>query len=235
MTDAERTFLLLSGHMQNEFTSLHKVFAWCLTITPSQPDSSIESLANGSQAMIYARLLAGKLNEGWELLGKAFFGTKLSHQLDDRLHPHAKECLQKLKIYFGNTNLIFSVRNSFSFHYSTNEVAKNWEEAAEEAAFEFLIGGEIGNTFYQASELVANLALLNSIYPEDKSEALRRFFDEVQKVTSLFTQFLQGAIMAILEKQLGSDFSRYGTEEEISPRRKFEQISIPFFYQRTAI
>lgn len=195
----------------------------------------MESLANGLQAMIYARLLAGKLNEGWVLLGEAFFGTKLSHQLDDRLHPRAKECLIKLKAYFGKTNTIYSVRNSFSFHYSSDEVTKNWAAAADEPTFEFLIGGEIGNTFYQASELVANLALLNSIHPGDKSESLRNFFDEVQEVVSLFIEFLQGAIMAILEKQFGSDLSRYGTEEEISPRHKFDEISIPFFCQRSTI
>ena len=232
MTDAERTFLLLSGHMHNEFTSLHKVFGACLRTFPSQPVSSMESLANSSQAMIYARLLAGKLNEGWVLLEKAFYGTKLSRQLDDKLHPYAKECLQELKVYFSKTNTINSVRNSFSFHYSQDEVAKNWEELADEP-FEFLIGGEIGNTFYLASELVANLALMNSILPEDKSKAHQIFLDEVQEVASLFTQFLQGVIMAILEKQFGSDLSRYGTDEEITPRLRFDEVSIPFFCQRS--
>ena len=59
MSKDERAFFLLAGHMQNELNSLHKVFAWCLhnqgVTTP------IESLANGVQAQLYARLLAGKL------------------------------------------------------------------------------------------------------------------------------------------------------------------------------
>ena len=182
--------------------------------------------------MIYARILAGKLNEGWELLGKAFFGTKLSQQLEDRLHPRAKEYLRGIKTYFGKTNTIYHVRNSFSFHYSAQEVAKNWEEAADEPGFELLVGAVVGNTFYQASELVANLAVLNSINPQDRSASLQRFFAEVQEVASLFIHFLQGVIMAILEKQFGSDFSRYGTVEEIFPSRKFDEIAIPFFYQQ---
>ncbi len=232
MTEAERTFLLLAGHMQNEFTSLHKVFAWCLTNSPSPLGSPIESLANGSQGMIYARLLAGKLNEGWELMGKAYFGTKLSQKLENRLHPRAKECLGRIKVYFSKSNTICRVRNSFSFHYSAQEVAKNWEEAADEPGFVLLVGAVVGNTFYQASELVANLAVLNSIDPEDKPAAMQKFFEEVQEVASLFIDFSQGAIMAILEQQFGSDFSRYGTEEEIFPNRKFDEIAIPFFYQQ---
>ena len=140
MHETERTFLLLAGHMHNEFSSLQKVFAWCLAELPSQPNSSIENLTNGSQAMIYARLLAGKLLEGWNVLGQAYFGSKLSHQLDDEMHHHALECLSKIKNYFSKQNIIFSVRNSFSFHYEASEVCRTWEAAADEPGFEFLVG-----------------------------------------------------------------------------------------------
>ena len=181
--------------------------------------------------MIYARLLAGKLNEGWELMGKAYFGTKLSQQLEDRLHPRAKECLGSIKAYFSKPNTIYRIRNAFSFHYSAKEVAKNWEEAAGEPGFALLVGAVVGNTFYQASELVANLAVLNSIDPQDKPASMQKFFEEVEEVASLFIDFSQGAIMAILEKQFGSEFLRLGTEEEIFPSRKFDEIAIPFFYR----
>jgi len=81
---------------------------------------------------------------------------------------------------------------------------------------------------------VANLAVLNSIKPEDKSESLQSLFDEVQDIASLFTNFLEGAIMALLKKQLGSDLPLYGTEEEILPTRKSDEIAIPIFYQLPA-
>ena len=90
MPASERSFFLLAGHMQNELNSLHKVFAWCLHGEPSRKSSVIESLANGVQAQIYARLLVGKLLEAWVALGSAFFGTKLSHHLEGKLHPHSQ-------------------------------------------------------------------------------------------------------------------------------------------------
>ena len=97
LESADRTFLLLAGHMQNELNLVHKAFTWCLHNRPTDRASSIEGLANGMQAMIYARVLAGKLCEAWQVLEEAFFGTKLSQRVESRLHPIAQEALQKIK------------------------------------------------------------------------------------------------------------------------------------------
>jgi hypothetical protein len=75
--------------MQNELNSLDKVFGWCLHNTRSDHTSPIERLADGTQAIIYARVLAGKLCEAWEVLGKAFFSTRLSQRVESELHPIA--------------------------------------------------------------------------------------------------------------------------------------------------
>lgn len=228
LSDAERTFLLISGHIQNEFVSLNKVFAWC--IAPRQTDSRVESIVAGSQALIFAKILAGKLHEGWQLLNKAFFGTKLSHDLDGLMHASTKDSLSRLKAYFGRSNLIYTVRNSFSFHYSADEIARHWEEAANEPGFDFFVGNEYGNTFHQASEMAVSLALLNGINPNDRAAALGAFLDEIQKITSLFNDFLSGAMLTILERCGGENLSNLGTEEELFPTRSFEDIDIPFFY-----
>jgi hypothetical protein len=160
MPESERAFLLLAGHMQNELNSLYKVFAWCL----HGPDaiSSIERLADGLQAQIYARLLAGKLLEAWNALGTAFFRAGISRRIEASLHPVAREALAKLKMYFGKPNLIYliyRVRNSFAFHYDAKELERHWAKVADNPNFEIILGGTVGNNLDVASELVVNTAL----------------------------------------------------------------------------
>lgn len=234
MAEAERAFILLAGHMQNELNSLNKVFVCCLHNSSPSRASTIESLANGAQAMIYARILAGKLWEAREALQKAFFGAGLSQRVEPKLRPVAQDALKKVKSYFNKSNSILRVvRNSFAFHYAIEEFNTHWKEALDEQTTEFIIlGGTVGNNLYLAAELVANTALLNGINPSDKAEALRIFFNEVQTIASNFTDFLEGAILAILEEQLGhSCLEMNGREEEIFPAHSHSEVSIPFFFK----
>jgi hypothetical protein len=186
------------------------------------------------QAMIYARLLAGKVFAAWEVLGKAFFGTKLSQRIESKLHPIAQNALKKIKSYFGKTNAIYRVRNFFAFHYSVKEFDTNWKGAADEPTFELVLGGTVGNNLHLAAEFVANTALLNRINSNDKADALRTFFDEVQSIASSFTDFLEGTIVAILEERLGSGLTTLGREEEIFPTRSYNEVAIPFFFKPDA-
>ena len=229
MATPDRDFLLLAGHMQNEINSIHKIFSWCLHSGESQGDSSIKSLANGAQGMIYARVLTGKLCEAWEAVGKAWFGTKLSQRLEPKLHPVAREASTKLKAYFGRSNTIHRVRNSFAFHYSATEVGSSWESVADDLTFEVILGGTVGNNLYLGAELAANAALLRALDPVDPEQGLRVFFDEMQSTAANFTDFLEGAIMVILEELFGSDIGQLGREEDIFPAFTFAQVEVPYF------
>jgi hypothetical protein len=178
------------------------------------------------QALIYARLLAGKLNEAWEVLAKAWFATKLSLKLEPKLHPQAKEARVQLGAYFGRTNLINRVRNSVAFHYSAEAVGAAWEEVADE--FETILGGTVGNNLHHGSELAANAALMKAVNPTDLEEALATFLNEVQSIASYFTEFFDGVLLVMLEDVLGPDFRNAGTYAEILPPH-FRDVHVPFF------
>ena len=210
MPENERTFLLLAGHLQNEFVALNKIFAWC--ISPADSATRIEATVNASQGFMIAKVLAGKLNEGWQLMQKAYFGSKLSLKLAPLLHESTRQELADLKTYFSKSNLIYSVRNTFSFHYSAEAIAKHWHEAALEPDFDFFIGNEYGNTFHQASETAASLAVLKSINPTSLSAALAAFLADVQRVASLFNGFLSGVMLVLLERCLGSSCQTWASK-----------------------
>ncbi|MBX9917047.1 MAG: hypothetical protein K2Y07_07415 [Nitrosomonas sp.] len=229
MAPPDRDFLLLAGHIQNELNSLHKVFTWCLQNRSLEDSATIENIASRAQAMIYARLLAGKLCEARQVLDISFFGTKLSHRIEPRLHPNAQAALSRIKRYFGRANTIYKVRNSFAFHYSADEFSLHWEAAINESSFEVIAGGTVGNNLYLASELVANTAMLSNINPINLEDALGSLFNDTQSMASQFADFLEGAIVAILEEQFGSGLSGIGQEEVILPTHKFSEVSIPYF------
>jgi len=228
MPEAERAFLLLAGHMQNELNSLHKIFAWCLH--GQGQTSPLESLANSVQAQLYARLLAGKLLEAWNALDKAFFGARISQRIDPLLHPTARDALTKLKIYFGRSNVIHRIRNSFAFHYAAEEFERHWVKVADNRNFEIIFGGTVGNNIDLASELVVNAAVLDSTSQQDGSAALQTFLDEVQSMAGYFTAFLEGAILVLLESALPSPLVSQSNTESIEPRFRFDDVAIPHFY-----
>lgn len=220
-------FFLLAGNIQNELNSLSKIFSWCLSNSRQEKNSEIESLANGMQAMIYARARAGKLTEAWGALKKGFFSTKLAQQVEDKLNSDSKTALGQLKSYFNKDNPISRVRNSFAFHYSIEEFRKHWAEVADKP-FEIILGDTIGNNLYVGSELVVANALFNAV-DLNKNKALEVFYTDIQTVSNYFTDFLEGAILAILEEHISSGLATVGLDEEIQPTRSANEMSIPFF------
>ena len=176
------------------------------------------------------KILAGKLHEGWQLMNTAYFGSRLSHELAPVLHDSTWIALDGLKSYFSKSNLIYTVRNSFSFHYSAEEIALHWQEAASEPDFDIFLGNSFGNTFHQASETAVNLAVLNGINREDKSAALKTFLDDIQNAADLFNDFLDGVILVILVRCFGTNLSALWVEDEVHPTKSLDEIDIPFFY-----
>lgn len=226
---AERNLFFLVGHVNNEISSLAKVFGWCLAGSNPPGTPQIEANAANAQAMIYARLLAGKLLEAWGALERSWFASKIGVEITKQLHPEAIMALQELKRYFGAKNLIFAVRNSFAFHYNADVLGEHWERAAQEPFFELVIGINRGNSFDQASELVANTAVFQTVTPGDAHGGMAAFLHEVDIVSGHFRSFCEGVTRAILERLSGVNLDQQGALSDIAPKRKYSDISIPVF------
>lgn len=227
---AERNLFFLVGHVNNEISSLNKVFGWCLVAGSNLPGTAqIEANAANAQAMFYARLLAGKLLEAWGALERSWFASKIGVEISKQLHQDAIVSLQELKRYFGTKNLIFAVRNSFAFHYDADVLGEHWERAAQEPFFELVIGINRGNSFDQASELVANVAVFQTVTPGDAHGGMAAFLHDVKIVSGHFRSFCEGVTRAILERLSGLNLDQMGALSDIAPKRKYSDISIPVF------
>ena len=221
--------LFLAGHVVNELNSLNKVFMWCLHGQSEERPSKLNSVAQGVQAMVYARILAGKISEAWESLKPAWFRNKLASRLEPALHPDAVASLSALKLYFGKSSPINRVRNSFAFHYSARALSAHWQEAVGEEQYEAISGGIIGNNLHLGAEMVANVAVFRSVGSAGPAESLQVFFDDVQTMANHMTTFLEGVTMRITEIALGTSLEVAAKEESIAVTQSFGEVSIPYF------
>jgi hypothetical protein len=227
----ERNLFFLVGHINNEVSSLYKTFSWCLAAAHVPGATDIEGNAANAQGMIYARLLAGKLLEAWGALAKSWFASKLGVDIAKTLHPAALTSLDELKRYFGSKNLIFAVRNSFAFHYHAATLGAAWERASQEPFFELVIGVNRGNSFNQAAELVANVAVFHTIAPDDAHAGMATFFEELDHVAGHFQNYCEGVTRAVLERLSGMNLDQLGSLSEIEPTRKYSEVFIPVFIE----
>lgn len=228
LTDAERDLFFLSGHILNELNALNKVFGWCLR-SGGEDESQISRVAQGMQSMIFARILAGKLWEAWEALRSTWFSSKPSPALVQGLHPDSQAALFALKAYFSHSNLIFSVRNSFAFHYSAGKLTEHWEHVARGDDLQIVLGGTVGNNIDLAAETFANVALFKAAHPTDLESGMGVFLNDVQSMAGHFTTFLEGVTLVFLKEILGDHFAEQAAEEDVTVNQLFSEVRIPYF------
>lgn len=132
------------------------------------PDNPVLGDVNFSQSFIIARLLAGKLWEGWELMRKAYFSTKLSLMIESKLPEDTKDALGNLKKYFGKKNVIDSVRNEFAFHYNAQRV-RTQLFLVEETDNLKIYAAETEDVLFQFSEIIVGSAMLGAVQTGDSS------------------------------------------------------------------
>jgi len=220
--EPERVFLILLGHLHNELTILHKL----LIYSYSDNDLDVQRKAHTCHALTIARIYIGKLFEGWQMLQKDFFRSTLSKAYEPLLPDQTRLSLKNLKDYFGRQNLIYDIRNKFSFHYSSDEVKKEMD-LLKQNEYQFFISEEIANCLFYASEEIISGAMLGKINSENRQAAMDKFMKELLEVSEWFLDFTGHCVVSILSKYFSPvDFEQ---KEILFDAPGIHKISIPFF------
>lgn len=180
-----------------------------------------------------ARVLIGKLWEGWLLLKKCFFGSKLSQQYDSLLSEEEKKSLSNLKDYFNiKSNLIKSLRDNFSFHYSCEAMTKAFVKSSknEPDELQMYIGDNVGNSLFFASEFIVNQSLLEAVLPGKPNEAMERLVEESTKVANLLIHVISGCMNVIAERYfLNKNGQLEISAVDIGSVQAMDDIHVPYF------
>lgn len=234
MPETERVLLLLVAHAANELNVLTKLI---LMMRKDPPSSLIIDHVEAGQTFIFMRLLIGKLHEAWELFRvRVLSDHAISTRFLPKLPSDATNSLAALKKYFGRENAITAIRNKASFHYSDKEnlTEANFQQLAATEPLQFYLTDTVGNCFYHAGELVAQLAAINvvktpSAGPHTRSavaSALDGLCSEVIQVSSGMTGLFNGLIAL-----LGEDVVDSASTETIPDGPKLSTFTLPFFVE----
>jgi hypothetical protein len=190
-----RVFFVQAGRLHNELMWLQKLI---LASQQRETTNEILTAMQTYQALMLTRLLAGKLWEGWDLLNRSYFGAKLSQRYEQRLPRVGQEAIAALKKYFGQKALMYDVRNQFAFHYLPERIRAILTDL-DEPSLKFYLSEQSGNTFFQFSETVVNIAMLEDIQKGDYKAALEKLMDQVGKVARDFIDFCDSWIGLVLQ------------------------------------
>lgn len=198
MPESERHFFVQCGNLLNELSTLLKLVQFSSNVHGTQRPVI---RAQGFQSLFLMQILAGKLWEGWMLLKRGFFGTKLSKEFEPNLSPVGGKSLGSLKTYFGRSNnVIHTLRDEFAFHYSrgsSEQIDRAIHRLDDQAAFEMFFADVSGNCFYDISSSLMSLAIVEWTNTPDYRRALSTLLQEVRDVTELFVDFLGACVVLI--------------------------------------
>ncbi len=221
----ERTFYIIAGHLFNEINFLVGLLSWFSNFHHS---IGVQRTASGCQATCLAKILAGKLNEAWEILSVSYFSSKLGKNLDEILEDETKIALSNLKRYFGNSACIIrNVRNIFAFHYyrDLKKIEEVYQLADDSEQWDVFLHETRGNTLYYLSEMIIGRSMMNSVDP-NMQEAFKKIIAEVYEVSAWFLDFIDGCMGMIAIHRFGN----LPLEEiTIDNTPRLEEVRIPFF------
>jgi len=225
--EIEQVFFIQLMQFLNELNILQK----CTIVSSNELASltSIEKRSQISQAHFFIRTLAGKLYEGWKMIGKNFIETQLSREYENLLSQKGKESLSELRVYFNNeNNLVRLIRNKFAFHYDKEKVKEEIEKIPQEELLEIHISEHRANCLYSISDTIVNWSILNSIDSSNSQQAMDILIGDIAiKVSGWFREFC-GDCVCIIAKKLELN----STEVEIPEPPSIDDVKLPYFVKR---
>jgi len=223
----EQVFFIQLMQFLNELNVLQK----CVIVSNNELESltTIEKRGQISQAQFFIRTLAGKLNEGWKMIGKNFFETQLSSEYENLLSQKGKESLSELIVHFKDeNNLVRLIRNKFAFHYDKEKIKEEIDKIPQEKLLEMHIFEHRVNCLYSMSDTIVNWSILNSINSSNSQQAMDILIGDIAiKVSGWFREFCGDCVLIIVKKlELNS------TEIEIPEPPLIDDVKLPYFVKR---
>ena len=225
--EPERKLFIAAAHAANEITVLQKALVRSMGFPANQDEAK---KATSTQNLVLAKLLAGKLNEAWQMLRTCYF-SGISRELNP-LHPDEPKAAERaLNRYFGRRNAINEVRTNFASHYSPDGIIEALDQLSDEFEFEGYIGEEVGNSLFYFAEEPVFRQLTDSIPHDEKEQPFDRFISDVSVVARDVLTLLGSIIIVLMSKFCpGRALTNIEVEDADAPAISVSRL--PYFFTR---
>jgi len=223
--EKERILFFGIAHLANEIKAYEKLYLWSAR-SPTEGEGWAEGRL--TMSLTLAKALAGKLHAGYELLRINYFDTELFATYDASLSKPARAAIEKLRAYFQSDNMIRTIRNQFSFHYSPKKLDRRLKDMTEELKLYIETNGSANNLYYFA-ELLANHALLFEIDPNDWQAAFRKLYEGISEVVQLFSFVCDALIVQFIDLRVDRIWQDNAVEVKLEGMKSFTDIHLPWF------
>jgi hypothetical protein len=228
--EAERKVFVAIAHLQNEIRFALYGVVWTHNYNS---ENEVEIQGQISINFFYLKILAGKLNEGWQLIQNYFNSNKtIASDFTANGGDEGVSLLKELKQYFGKSNPIHDIRNNVSFHYSPDDLIKEIPETPD--SLDVYISKENdANTLYYFAEVLSNRAAITKLnVPSDKNP-LDAINTELLGVAKRFNRFNMLYLKYVVGKYSPGIWDSPAEIVEIEGLPEFSKIRIPMFTDTT--
>ncbi|BBC72902.1 conserved hypothetical protein [Altererythrobacter sp. B11] len=181
--------------------------------------------------MLIARLLAGRLCEGWKIL--SHFSKPLKAEYEPEMEPEGRRALQEIRAYFnpkrGQECLIWKVRDHIAFHSLSETVEAAYALFEPTDDLGDYLAPTFGNTLYYTTELLQYRALQHLSGADDHTAALDRLITDTQRMTSAFNTAIYAFAGVFFKRFLPIPLSNLMAEAETIDVPSFEDQCLTFF------
>lgn len=230
----ELVLLLGLAHLSNDLTTLTKLLLVLnnnININNNNPQDEIEAEGNACQLYLIMKILAGKLYEGYSLLKKYYFSA-LSKKYSDLLSTEGKNEINEIKKYFSKKNNLETIRNSYVFHYSLDNLDSAFRQYNSDLKM-YIEKNARGNNLYQFADITANMGMLQSINSDNLHDALKSIMEETSKITHRFWVIIDELIILILYQNLDDFWEGYAETVEMKNIKHYTDVEIPWLLNTT--
>jgi len=224
---AERNLFIVLGVMISEFHTLNKILIFILN--QNVDNDEIKRKARSVQFFQIAPILIGKINEGWNVVTKCYFGSQLSKSIHPHLDRAAQQSVDELKKYFGKSNLVNRIRNMYSFHYPV-DTDDTLRKIGGREDWNLYISDLNINCLFHGCNIVTMFGMLESIDPASIEKASHELIDDLKAMLGHFDEFTSSYMNYVAKKYLGHSIKRLNIRRlQIENLQSLRKVELPYF------
>ena len=227
-----RILFVQMAHLSNCISMLQKLYFY----THDQSSDEVKKQASVALGALMIRTLGGIISEGWSVMQKSFFSTKLSKKYEPKLTKEGRKSLASLKKYFSQKNLIHELRNKFSFHFDRTALENYITKIEDDRIYPIYLSENQGNSLFYLAEDIVGLAMVNTcvdlLEAEDPLDANMQYHRDLLDVSNWFYQVTHECLALITRDYLGKEDGFVTETILLSDIVRMDEPKVPYFVSK---